>query len=50
MNTALVRYVYYVRTNDMKIDTNAKHAVKEEISMNTKLFNDFSKRSALSAG
>ena len=37
MNTVLVRYGYYVRTKRYeKKKTNAKHAVKAEISMKTK--------------
>ena len=36
----LVRYGYYVRTKRYEKNPNAKHAVKAEISMKTKSFND----------
>ena len=50
MNTILVRYGYYVRTKRYEKTPNAKHAVKAEISMKTKSFDDSAKRSALSTG
>ena len=51
MNTVLVRYSNYVRTKRYeKKNPNAKQAVKAEISMKTKSFNDLAKHSSISRG
>ena len=49
MNTVLVRYCLSVRKKQYTKNPNAKYAVKAEISMKTKSFNDSPKRSAFSA-
>ena len=50
MNTVLVRYGHSVRKEQYTKNLNAKHAVKAEILMKTKSFNDSAKRLAFSAG
>ena len=50
MNTFLVRYGHSVRKKKQYTKkTNVKYAVKAEISMKTKSFNDSAKRSAFSS-
>ena len=44
MNTVLVQYGHSVRKKHYTKNPNAKYAVKAEISMKTKLFNDLAKR------
>ena len=50
MITVLVRYGHSVRKKQYTKNPNAKYAVKAEISMKTKSFNDSAKRSVFSAG
>ena len=50
MNTVLVRYNHSVLKKQYTKNPNAKYAVKAEISMKTKLFNDSAKHSAFSTG
>ena len=49
MITVLERYGHSLRTKQYTKKTNAKYAVKAEISMKTISFNDSAKRSAFSA-
>ena len=50
MNTALSQFGNPVRKKQHTKNRNTKYAVKAEISMKTKSFNDSAKRSAFSAG
>ena len=50
MNTGLERDGHSVRKKQYAKNPNTKYAVKAEISMKTKSFNDSAKRSAFSAG
>ena len=49
MNTVFVRYGHSVHKNNIQKKTNSKYALKADISMKRKSFNDSEKRSAFSA-
>ena len=50
MNTIFERYGHSVRSKQYTKKTNAKHAMKAEISLKTISFSDSAKRLAFSAG